>query len=337
MANFNDRFIPTESTSARFGESLGQGLQAIAQAKLQQLQQSRQASDLASVLGISPQEAQQYIRLGLDKDKLLSNWWQRGGGQTNNAVSAENPGTAAANEVGSSSAPNPSASRFSTPPLREQREQDKLNIAKRQEQRDIEKNENDLKEKAILHQEKLRPFFTKESEHFKAEKQARDYAVKMLDILQANKKDWPGAAKGNLPAAAMKLLLRNPAVREYEATGKNLVSSLLATRKGQPTGFKLKFEESGKAGLDQPIETQEALLQGIIDHYDDEAERQEYIQSLQDDQGNFPLDVSRKVDEFDRAIDEPLKYPSFFEEGTIYPHKNGQKFILENGKWKVMK
>jgi hypothetical protein len=81
MADY--KFTPTESIGARlgtgFGQGIGQGLEAIAQAKMQQLQQNRQAQDLATLLKLPINEAQAISRLGIDKDKLLNTLARYGG------------------------------------------------------------------------------------------------------------------------------------------------------------------------------------------------------------------------------------------------------------------
>jgi len=105
MTDFSNRSIPIGSPGAKLGQSLGAGLEAIANAKMQQLQQNRQAQDLASLLGLPLHEANAISRLGLDKDKLINTLARYGNGGMQGST-GDQPGSP-------EGYPNPNQSEFS--------------------------------------------------------------------------------------------------------------------------------------------------------------------------------------------------------------------------------
>ncbi len=194
--------------------------------------------------------------------------------------------------------------------------------------------DQELKERKqnFTEQQSLNSFLTKEQEDYKVNRQITRKAQEALDILRSHSKDWPGAFKGNLSEAQRALLIRDPNVREYAAKIAELVILKGQARKGLPSNFKLKLEEMAKANLNQPIKTQENILESMINDASDSEKKWEFIVSNRDDKGNYPLDLKSRSVEFDMAMDNPLAHPHFFEEGTVVEDR-GLRRILRNGKW----
>ena len=186
-----------------------------------------------------------------------------------------------------------------------------------------------------ISQEKLDPFFKAEAADVKAQNQAAKIAEGMLNNLRKNKSKWPGAIKGSLASSSQlgqKIFLRDPDVRKYVADANSLVSALANTRRGQPTNFKLQLEALSKADLSQPIPTQEELLQDVINKRDATRDRQRFIESQKTKNG-YPLDIERRVIEFEDAQDNPLDYPQYYKEGTNYQDDDGTIYVIKRGQW----
>ncbi len=183
-------------------------------------------------------------------------------------------------------------------------------------------------------QQAITPFLHAEALDYKAQKKVTHLANQMLANIEKNKKKWPGAIVGNLPAQAQSLFIRDPNVRKYIADANSLVTQLAGTRKGAPSNFKLKLEALSKADLGMPVETQEEILKSLINQGKESDIRQKYINSLKTESGIYPGDLERKVIEFEQAQEDPLEFPQYYEEGTIYQdEESGQEYELIDGQW----
>lgn len=186
------------------------------------------------------------------------------------------------------------------------------------------------REQEFKEQSSLRPLLTKEITDIRAQQGSRKIAKEMLDNLRKNKNKWPGFFQGMASKAAGEWVLRDPDIRKYVADATKLVSAEANTRRGQPTNFKLKLEALSKADLSMPYETQEALLESIVNKGDEAEMRLRFINNLKDKEGSLPLDIGTRIAEFDMALDNPLEYPQYFkkndqieEDGITYIH-NGK-------------
>lgn len=194
-------------------------------------------------------------------------------------------------------------------------------------------SDQELKERkqTFLEQKSLAPFLEGERKDYAVNRQIARKAQEALDLLKQHHKDWPGAFKGNLSEDKKALLLRDPNVREYAAKIADLVILKGQSRKGVPSNFKLKLEEMAKANLNQPVKTQEHILESMIDDAKDSERKWSFINGQKKD-GLFPLDLPSRAVDFDLASDDPLGHPDAYEEGTVY-EEHGKKHILKNGKW----
>lgn len=210
--------------------------------------------------------------------------------------------------------------------------------AQKRSERDLEIKEENLalkkQNQQYQHQQSVKPFLDSEVADYKAQSQASKIAKEMKANILKNKKYWPGPITGNLPAEAQKILQRNPHVRKYSADANKLVQAIASTRKGTVTNYKLILEALSKADLGQPIETQIALLDEVINDYDESSKRQKYIHSLKDKHGNYPLDLAQKSVEFDLAVKSPLDYPQYYQDGTEYTDDDGIQYVLVGNEWK---
>ena len=53
--------------------------------------------------------------------------------------------------------------------------------------------------------------------------------------------------------------------------------------------------------------------------------------------GEWPEDLGiellKKEEDYKQASQDPLSYPAFYKDSTVYEDDNGKKYILKNGKW----
>ena len=209
--------------------------------------------------------------------------------------------------------------------------QKKLKLAEKREERakTLEERQQGYKE-----QQSLKPFLTESVKSYQNQKKASSLAQEMKEILQAKYKKFPGAITGNLPTTLQNLFIRDKDVRSYAAKANELVTLLAGTRKGLPTNFKIMLEKLSKADLNQPIGTQFELLDAVIRNTDKEKNLQKFIHSLKNKEtGEYPLDLEQKTVEYDLAGENPLEYPEYYKEGTVYEDDNGKRFVVKNKQW----
>jgi hypothetical protein len=103
--------------------------------------------------------------------------------------------------------------------------------------------------------------------------------------------------------------------------------------------MQLKLKQMAKANVSQPIQTQAALLNGILDQSNERKAATDYMESLRNQEtGDFPKDLSSRVTEFRHAQEDPLKYPKYFRHNTIIEDDQGNIHMNINGKrWQQIK
>lgn len=139
----------------------------------------------------------------------------------------------------------------------------------------------------------IEPFLKGQAEDFNSAKRLYSKAKSMLDNLEKNKKKWPGQLRGTI---ASDKSYTDPDIRAYLADSASLVSALASSRKGQPTNFKIKFEQLSKPDLSMPYETQKKLLKGIINDAEDVFKTQKFLSSeRQKGGGRIPSDIRQRL------------------------------------------
>ncbi|CAM5999028.1 unnamed protein product [Sphagnum balticum] len=199
---------------------------------------------------------------------------------------------------------------------------------------------NELARQKLVDTQQKRPlnYLDAQAKHFTALKSAADVARKMEAILEEGMREggpqFPSQLLGVMASdnpVLKALTIKNPLISEYTALGNELVSNLAGARKGAVTNFKLKLERASKADISQPIETQLARVRSVIDAENREGERIEYLESLANENGEYPQNIAGQGVKYDRAHENPLQYPSFFPEGTQDTDKNGVVREIKNG------
>lgn len=183
-------------------------------------------------------------------------------------------------------------------------------------------------------QKTLKPFLDSAQKEYTEQRKVKHVAQNMLENLRKNKSKWPGAIAGTLHNITGNILVRDKDVRKYANDANTLVKYLAGTSKGVPTNYKILLEQMAKANLSQPIETQEAILQDIIQEADRAEQTQKHIESLKNKEtGYYPLDLQEKIAQIQMAEDNPLAYPQMYDEGTQIELDDGSIVEQHNGKW----
>jgi hypothetical protein len=371
--------INDTNIGGRLGEAFGTGLQQLAHNKLAQIQQqyneaynrnlySQGAGTLFSKLGMAPDKAQEIGQALYSLSPQERNlFWQNPGaiaallgGQQQGQPQMEQTGM---NMLAQQQAPEvppeqivgpysayPKPQEQNAPgvmpgqPIQQPQQPDRatqiaqalMSPQEKRQQRTLE-----LKEQEALdrRQDKLKPFIDKVQNDDARWQNIRDKAATALQLLQKAKAKFPGYFTGNVPESMSSWVIRDPDVREYQGLINDLIP-MLASEPGQRlTNMQLKLKQMAKANVSQPIETQVALLQGILDQSNLRKETTDFMESLKDQEtGNFPKDVSSRVTEFRHAQEDPLKYPKYFKHNTIYQDDQGNVHMNVNGKrWQQLK
>lgn len=256
-----------------FGQSLGSGLQALLQHKLgekvQAAQQSKTAQGLQG-LGFNQAEANQISMLAPEiqsqvvKQKLQQpnqqSFAQALQGILGGSELGELPGGLTAQQAGQLA---------------------EIGIKKNKQIAESQKE--------------LKPFLQAHGQDLKNAKTIHQKATAMLENLEKNKAKFPTG----LLSYAPEVTFRDPDVRKYVADANTLVTLLAGSRKGMPTNFKIKLEQLSKPNLNQPIETQVALLKDLLESSQDVFQADENIRRIKkENKGLYPTDlVERLVEE----------------------------------------
>ena len=202
----------------------------------------------------------------------------------------------------------------------------------------------------IANEKKIEPFLVGLSQDYNSAKVLYSKAKGMLENLQKNKKKWPNQLIGTI---APEQSYTDKDIRKYLADSTSLVTALANSRKGQPTNFKLKFEQLSKPNLSQPYETQVELLKGIIKDAENVFKTQKYVSHIKDqNQGKYPSDLREKLIQHgitDLTLEEPeninqnsfsvgsilsdLPNPSQLPAGTEIQSKDGTILVNNGNQW----
>jgi len=183
----------------------------------------------------------------------------------------------------------------------------------------------------------LQPFLKEDREKFQGIKKEKEIASEMLDIANNYKGEFPGLIMGNVPEPLKKMWVNNPKVRRFMQLQAELVRKSAEKGGGRASKHLYQLAESGKTGIGQPIETIQESLQNYINEYGKSKDRERFKVSLRDKKtGRYPTDLPERLVEYDMAEEEPLNYPKYYTENTIYEDENGKRSVLKNGTWKDM-
>lgn len=172
------------------------------------------------------------------------------------------------------------------------------------------------KQKQIRESQKdIEPFLKEHGNDLKMSKELHKKATAMLENLEKNKAKFPKGLFGYKPD----ILQRDPDVRKYVADANTLVSLLAGSRKGTPTNFKIRLEQLSKPSLNQPIETQEALLRDIIGSAEDVFKTDETIRNIKkENKGLYPRDlVSQLVEQEGLPTTQKKTNPTPIKSGSL--------------------
>ena len=247
-----------ESWQSSLGSGLAQGLNALTQNKMNQIQAAK-TSELFQNAGYTPEAAHLLSHLQQQNpDHFHQVLGQLGGGAAQQGKSGVFGGSGGASDI----------------------QQQKLQQARE-----------------LADEKKTEPFLKGLAEDYRNAQVLRSKAKGMLDNLEKNEKKFPGQTAGYIARkTGAEELYRDPDVAKYIADSTSLVSALANSRKGQPTNFKIKFEQLSKPQLSQPLATQKALLRDIIKNADNVFKTNKFVNSQKEsNQGRIPGDIRERL------------------------------------------
>ena len=365
-----------------FGTGLGQGLQILAQNKLAQIQQKQQQTQLAqglkglfpnanpnelhSLSSLPPEILNTYVKQKLQEpgnqsymkalQSLLGGEQQQQPQQDHvlNELMNREQGFSPLEMDKALAMQNQTEQPKQTPELgtgiNAKQFKDILDVKQKQDALELKKQSMVAKDKAQLRkeelaiQEKVAPFLHAQAQDFNNSKKIYNLAKGMLANVTKNKSKWPNFS-GYLPNTVQ----RDPDVRKYIADSNQLVTLLAGSRRGQPTNFKIKLEQASKPELNQPIETQESILRGLIDSSKEVFDTQNEIGKIKKEfGGKYPRDLETRIAELQNLkteaepLDQQLTVGSTLDElpdAALYPNAeieapNGEILISNGTKWK---
>jgi len=209
--------------------------------------------------------------------------------------------------------------------------QERLDLSK---EKNVASNKRAEEDQDFKRFQAIKPFLHQKAEVLKAQQNVRSKVREALKIIKEHGHKFPGIIKGNLPGAAQSIFIRDPEVRKYMSLVNEIVLARGHMRKGVPSKYKLMMEEMAKANINQPIKTQEDLLNYFKDDADKEFASHRFMLSQKGKNGEYPLDIEQRVSEYESAQEDPLDYPQYYRENAVYEDDNGKKFILKKGEWK---
>lgn len=276
---------PGGNIGAALGQGLSQGLQSLVQNKmntmLQQQQQHQTSQGLQALLpNVTPQEIQNLSMLPQDTLNLFVKQKLQEPGNAAYLQALQQTLGGQPMEGGIAGGVNAQqATKLAELGLKRQSLEAKQQLAEKKHEE--------------AGQEKVQPFLHAQAQDFNNSKKIYALAKRMKENLDKNKVKWPGIS-GYLPDIAQ----RDKDVRKYIADSNQLVTLLAGSRKGQPTNFKIKLEALSKPQLNQPVETQEAILNDLLSSSKEVFNTQKQIAKLKEENGGkYPRDLETKLAE----------------------------------------
>lgn len=322
--------LPQEqSLGGQLGQAAGSGLSGLLQGLAQDKAKRLEQQSWQDVLGVSPQEAQSLSMLPQPiQQQIVKDWWQRSGNQQpsmqgaiDKGISAEqaNMQQAAQQQIQQQQLQQPStiAQRLSTPPLREQREAEKL---------DIKKSELELKRQERIEKQNA-PFIKEIREQVIPAKRTKNIIDDIKDILQD-----PEVNLGTISSFAPSFLQNEP-TQKLVAKLNELVSSKLQNVKGVPNKLRTALEQAAKPSIWQKPGTVKSLLETMekgLSEIITKNEIKDYF--IESNRGEQPKGLESKVVTLykkTKHLDEPA---SDFHEGTIVTSK-GKQYMSTGNIW----
>jgi len=160
-------------------------------------------------------------------------------------------------------------------------------------------------------------------------------AKAMKNIVENNKSLF-GAIRGATSLGNLKKLERNPKLREFDRRQADLIVKLSGAQPGasRATDMLRKLIQEGKIDRTQPYDTILAGLKQITEEAsvpEREAKAKDRLKKKFG--GQLPEDFRTQISDILASEDNPLSYPQWYAENTVFEDDNGQRHIIKNGQW----
>jgi len=351
------QILNNPSFGGRLGESLGTGLRALAEQKLNEFAQQRQQGAAAQRIqatgfnpgfaqflsGYAPEQQVQILKQLGESGALESllapqesqqqyqptpqeQAFQQMGipGQDNQPQQFQEQPQMAEQVAAQQpqAAPTNVAQAFARPSRKQVLEQATL----KEKQRG-----NDIRQAALNKSDNDKLLDT-HAEDVKIMKPARDTALKMIDILKKHADKFPKfyATRRLDPA-----IWNDEDISLYDSYAKKLAVLAAQSRRGNPTNAKIKLEEAIKAGVDKPLATQLALLNDVIKESDEVFQDDLIIKdALRNKSGNIPASLREKILIHKKNPLEVSTLADALNQGAEeIEDEAGVRYYLKNGKY----
>jgi hypothetical protein len=124
---------------------------------------------------------------------------------------------------------------------------------------------------------------------------------------------------------------------EFNKDSNRIVNLEAGGLRGAMSKYRVQKVEAAKPSLDQSIKVNKTILKDIIEETEDKLERmKEDYPDITQKVERASKKSERRREEAKAAEDNPLEYPTYYEENTQYEDDDGEKFILKNGEWRPM-
>lgn len=160
-------------------------------------------------------------------------------------------------------------------------------------------------------------------------------AKAMKKIAEENKKKF-GSLRGYTSLDKLKRFERDEKLREFDRRQASLITKLASAQQGasRMTDMARKLIVEGKIDRTQPYETILSGLNSVIEEAklpENEARAKDRLKKKFD--GKLPQDFRTQISDILSSETDPLSYPQWFKEDTVFEDDNGQRHIVKNGQW----
>lgn len=309
------------SDMGEFAKGVSSGLQALANFKMQEFVQRQQAMHnkeafKAAFPDMSDEQAQAYSQASPELQKLFMQMPQRQAFEKGVALLGQEEQDSELAKL-----------------LPQMNPRDALAIKQFQETQKGKQVEAERKEAAAV-----QPFVEERSDYLSSLEKEKDIAEKMINIVKQHGGKFPTALTSSMPTGLQEWWIQDPDIRNYMTYANQLVQAASQDVKGRPSDYMTKLTEAGKAKLSLPNKSKINILQEVIDHYNQEAAKQKYIESQRNPKtGNLPKDIQSKATNYSLAKQKPLDWPEYYKENTVIEEKKKRyRRVTKDGKpaWK---
>jgi hypothetical protein len=352
MNTLNIGPVEGSSLAQGLGSGLGEGLQQLANMKLQEYAQRQQAGKneafFNTMPGMTPEKAKALSNTSPELQQLfyknqmnapLREVFAKALGQAQQTgVPGQEQGSN--QELTSLLAQLPPEKALPIIQLQEtiKSRQAQQSLAAQKEENRQAKEATNLAE---THRKEIVPYIHETNQAYEDSKEMGSLAKEIEKLLPYAKNKWPTGAIALFDPNYQEALVRDPVIRKIGQLSQKIALAAAKSGKGLPSVYRIKAEEGAKLKQTMPFWTVESIVKDIIGNEKKEGRRimhRDYQRNKKT--GEYPLDIETRMVHYDLAHTDPLSYPDVFKKGYILTLPEGKfKIIEESGikRWEKVK